>query len=339
VADGLTAPVTLQVADEDADRRFIVDQTGYIYVHDDDGLQEEPFLDVSDQLVEFQDFDERGLLGLAFHPEFEENGRFFVRYSSPPREGTPRSTITRSSSQEFRTADEEHSTADPDSERTLLEIPEPQFNHNSGPIAFGPDGYLYVATGDGGGANDTGTGHVEDWYDENEGGNGQDTAENLLGGILRLDVDVDGETSETSEDGGDAEGDERAYGIPDDNPLVDMDGHRDETYYAWGMRNPWGGMSFTGDGEFLMADVGQNRFESVNHVQRGGNYSWNVKEGTHCFSTETPSEPAEDCPESTPEDVRGGEELLDPVIEYPHDLGLLESAGARERGRRRRRER
>jgi len=98
VADGLTAPVTLQVADEDADRRFIVDQTGYIYVHDDDGLQEEPFLDVSDQLVEFQDFDERGLLGLAFHPEFEENGRFFVRYSSPPREGTPRSTITRSSS-------------------------------------------------------------------------------------------------------------------------------------------------------------------------------------------------------------------------------------------------
>jgi len=327
VADGLTAPVTLQVADEDADRRFIVDQTGYIYVHDDDGLQEEPFLDVSDQLVEFQDFDERGLLGLAFHPEFEENGRFFVRYSSPPREGTPEEYDHTFVLSEFRTADEEHSTADPDSERTLLEIPEPQFNHNSGPIAFGPDGYLYVATGDGGGANDTGTGHVEDWYDENEGGNGQDTAENLLGGILRLDVDVDGETSETSEDGGDAEGDERAYGIPDDNPLVDMDGHRDE-YYAWGMRNPWGGMSFTGDGEFLMADVGQNRFESVNHVQRGGNYSWNVKEGTHCFSTETPSEPAEDCPESTPEDVRGGEELLDPVIEYPHDLGLLESAGA-----------
>ncbi|PCR90230.1 PQQ-dependent sugar dehydrogenase [Natrinema ejinorense] len=315
VADDLTAPVTLQVADEEADRRFIVDQTGYIYVHDEDGLQEDPFLDVSDQLVEFQEFDERGLLGLAFHPEFEDNGRFFVRYSSPPREGTPEGYDHTFVLSEFATADEDRSTADPESERTILEVPEPQFNHNAGPIAFGPEGYLYVATGDGGGANDADEGHVEDWYDENEGGNGQDTEENLLGGILRLDVDT--------------ETDERAYGIPDDNPLVDAEGHLDE-YYAWGMRNPWGGMSFTDDGEFLMADVGQNLFESVNHVQRGGNYSWNVKEGTHCFSTETPSEPADDCPDSTPDDVRGGEELLDPVLEYPHDLEILESDGAEE---------
>ncbi|QLK26541.1 PQQ-dependent sugar dehydrogenase [Natrinema zhouii] len=313
VTDDLTAPVTLQVADEEADRRFIVDQTGYIYVHGEDGLQEEPFLDVSDQLVEFQDFDERGLLGLAFHPDFQENGRFFVRYSSPPREGTPEEYDHTFVLSEFQTADDDHSTADPDSERTILEIPEPQFNHNSGPIAFGPDGYLYVPTGDGGGANDTDEGHVEDWYDENDGGNGQDTEENLLGAILRLDVDV--------------ESDERAYGIPDDNPLVDAEGHHGE-YYAWGMRNPWGGMSFTGDGEFLMADVGQELFESVNHVQQGGNYSWNVKEGAHCFSTENPTEPPEDCPDSTPDDVRGGEELLDPVIEYPHDLGILESDGA-----------
>ncbi|QCS42283.1 PQQ-dependent sugar dehydrogenase [Natrinema versiforme] len=320
VTDELTAPVTLQVADEEADRRFIVDQTGYIYVHDEDGLREEPFLDVTDQLIEFQDFDERGLLGLAFHPDFEENGRFFVRYSSPPREGTPEEYDHTFVLSEFRTADDDHSTADPDSERTILEIPEPQFNHNSGTIAFGPDGYLYVATGDGGGANDTDEGHVEDWYDDNEGGNGQDTEETLLGGVLRLDIDV--------------ESDERAYGIPDDNPLVDAEGHRDE-YYAWGMRNPWGEFSFTGEGEFLLADVGQELFESVNHVQRGGNYSWNVKEGAHCFSTETPTEPPEDCPDEVSEDAgdpRAGEPLLDPVIEYPHERGILESDGAEGEG-------
>ncbi|MFC6768409.1 PQQ-dependent sugar dehydrogenase [Natrinema soli] len=320
VADGFANPVTLVTADEDADRRFIVDQTGQIYVHGEDGLESEPFLDVSDQLVELrEEFDERGLLGLAFHPEFEENGRFFVRYSAPSREGTPEEYDHTFVLAEFRTADDDGASADPDSERTILEIPQPQFNHNAGPITFGPDGYLYVATGDGGGANDADEGHVEDWYDENDGGNGQDTEENLLGGILR--IDVDGGTSETSRDGGgDAadEGDERAYGIPDDNPLVEAEGHLDE-YYAWGLRNPWG-MSVTGEGALLAADVGQELFEEVNHVERGGNYGWNVREGTHCFSTESPTEPPEECPQETPESVRGGEPLLDPVIEYPHEV-------------------
>ncbi|WP_435551441.1 PQQ-dependent sugar dehydrogenase [Natrinema sp. CGMCC1.2065] len=319
VADGFANPITLETADEDADRRFIVDQTGTISVHGEDGLESEPFLDVSDRLVELREgFDERGLLGLAFHPDFAENGRFFVRYSAPPREGTPEGYDHTFVLSEFQTADDDHASADPDSERTILEIPEPQFNHNAGPIAFGPDGFLYVATGDGGGANDSGEGHVEDWYDENEGGNGQDTEENLLGGILR--IDVDGGTSETSRDGGgDAadEGDERAYGIPDDNPLVDMEGHRDE-YYAWGLRNPWG-MTLTSEGAILAADVGQELFEEVDHVERGGNYGWNVREGTHCFSTESPTEPPEECPQETPESVRGGEPLLDPVLEYPHE--------------------
>ncbi|OLZ42645.1 plastocyanin [Natrinema saccharevitans] len=319
VADGFANPITLETADEDADRRFVVDQTGTISVHGEDGLASEPFLDVSDRLVDLREgFDERGLLGLAFHPDFAENGRFFVRYSAPPTEDAPEGYDHAFVLSEFRTADDDHASADPDSERRLLEIPEPQFNHNAGPIAFGPDGYLYVATGDGGGANDSGEGHVEDWYDENEGGNGQDTEENLLGGILR--IDVDGGTSETSRDGGgDAadEGDERAYGVPDDNPLVDAEGHRDE-YYAWGLRNPWG-MTLTGEGAILAADVGQELFEEVNHVERGGNYGWNVREGTHCFSTESPTEPPAECPAETPESVRGGEPLLDPVLEYPHE--------------------
>ncbi|WP_226042046.1 PQQ-dependent sugar dehydrogenase [Natrinema sp. DC36] len=310
VAEGeLTAPTSLTVPDEDADRRFVTDQTGQIYVHGPDGLQDEPFLDISDRIVELMEFDERGLLGLAFHPDFEENGRFFVRYSAPLQEDMPEDYDHTFVLSEFRTASDDNETADPESERRILEIPEPQFNHNSGSIAFGPDGYLYVGSGDGGGANDTGLGHVDDWYDDNDGGNGQDTEENLLGGILRLDIDV--------------ESDEQPYGIPDDNPLVDQEGHRGE-HYAWGFRNPWG-MSFTDDGELLAADVGQNLIESVNHVRAGGNYSWNVKEGTYCFSTETPTTPPDECPNTTPDDVRGGEPLLDPVLEYPHELGIIQS--------------
>ncbi|WP_408958414.1 PQQ-dependent sugar dehydrogenase [Natrinema sp. 74] len=309
VAEGLTAPTSLTVPNDDSDRRFITDQTGQIYVHGPDGLQEEPFLDVSDRLIEFMDFDERGLLGLAFHPDFAENGRFYIRYSAPLQDDMPDDYDHTFVLAEYQTASDDNATADPDSERRLLELPEPQFNHNSGSLAFGPDGYLYVGTGDGGAANDVGLGHVSDWYEDNEGGNGQDTEENLLGGILRLDVD------------GESEG--QPYAIPDDNPLVDMDGHSDE-YFAWGFRNPWG-MSFTSGGELLAADVGQNLIESVNYVESGGNYSWNVKEGTYCFSTETPNTPPDECPETTPDDVRGGEDLRDPVLEYPHELGIIQS--------------
>jgi len=312
----LTAPTSLTVADEDVDRRFITDQTGQIYVHGPDGLEDEPFLDVSDQLVEFMEFDERGLLGLAFHPDFADNGRFYVRYSSPPRDGTPKEYDHTFVLSEFQTAGDDNAQADPDSERVLLEIPEPQFNHNSGNICFGPDGYLYVGTGDGGGANDTGTGHVGDWYDENDGGNGQDTQANLLGAILRIDVDQEGEAT--------------PYAIPDDNPLVDQEGELGE-HYVRGFRNPWG-MSVTDGGELLAADVGQNLFESVNHVQRGGNYSWNITEGTRCFSTGTPLDPPQNCPQRTPDDVRGGEPLLDPVIEYPHEVSVLEPELGAENG-------
>jgi hypothetical protein len=251
-------------------------------------------------------FDERGLLGLAFHPEFEENGRFFVRYSAPPTEDTPEDYDHTAVLSEFTTEGDDHETADPDSETVLLEVPEPQFNHNAGTVLFGPDDYLYVPLGDGGDADDTGLGHVEDWYDDNEGGNAQNTTENFLGSILRLDVDSEGENGES-------------YGIPDDNPFVDSDEGLDE-YYAWGLRNPWRA-SFDSEGQFFVADVGQNLFEEVNIVENGGNYGWNVKEATHCFSTENPNEPGEDCPNATPDDVRGGEDLLDPVIEYPHQVG------------------
>jgi glucose/arabinose dehydrogenase len=150
-----------------------------------------------------------------------------------------------------------------------------------------------VGVGDGGAGGDQGRGHVDDWYDAVGGGNGQDVTENLLGSILRIDVD-------------DSD-DERAYAVPDDNPLVGREGLDEQ--YAWGFRNPWR-LAFDG-ADLYAGDVGQNRYEEIDRVQRGGNYGWNVREATHCFQ-------ADDCPDATPEEVRGGEPLLAPVVEYPH---------------------
>jgi glucose/arabinose dehydrogenase len=288
LAAGFRAPVDVAFA-PDADRRYVADQSGVVRVHEPEGLAEEPFLDLRETVVTGG---ERGLLGLALHPDFEQDRRVFVRYSAPVRAGTPDGYSHTFVLAEF-TASDDGRRVRPDSERTLLEVPEPQSNHNAGSLAFGPEGYLYVGVGDGGAGGDRGTGHVGDWYDAVAGGNGQDVTENLLGSLLRIDVD--------------AEGTDRPYGIPEDNPLVGREGL--DEHYAWGFRNPW---RFSFDGEDLyVGDVGQNRYEEVDLVRRGGNYGWNVREGTHCFD-------AAGCPSETPADVRGGEPLLDPIIEYPH---------------------
>jgi len=292
VATGLTAPLAMAVPETNAVGAYVVDQVGLVRVLDGSGLRAEPFLDVRDRMVPLRGYEERGLLGIALHPDFDENGRVFLRYSGP---GAPTGYSHTFVLSEFQ-ASPDRTRADPASERRLLEIPEPQSNHNAGPIAFGPDGYLYVAVGDGGAGDDRGRGHVSDWYDENDGGNGQDVTENLLGSVLRIDVD--------DRAGG------REYAIPQDNPLVGREGL--DEHYAWGFRNPWG-MSFTGE-ELFVADVGQNRFEEVDLVEAGGNYGWNVREGTHCFSTRSPSTPPETCPAATPD----GDPLRDPIIEYSH---------------------
>jgi glucose/arabinose dehydrogenase len=296
VADGFTSPVGFEIAPGVEDRFFVVDQVGQVSVVGPDGVRDEPVLDVSDRMVPLGGYEERGLLGAAFHPEFGSDRRLFVRYSAPPREGTPDGydhTFVLSS---FRVGDDLR--ADPDSERALLELPQPQSNHNAGSVAFGPDGYCYVGVGDGGGGNDTGGGHVDDWYDGAAGGNGQDVTENLLGSVLR--IDVDGEAA--------VRGEQRNYAVPDENPLVGKPGLAEQ--YAWGFRNPWR-FSFHGD-EFYVADVGQSAWEEVNLVEKGGNYSWNVREGAHCFR-------ADDCPSSAPDDVPyDGQPLADPVIEYPN---------------------
>jgi glucose/arabinose dehydrogenase len=319
VAEGLTAPVTMATAKDGTGRLFVVDQAGLIRILRQDGtLEPEPFLDVRDRLVEFRpDFDERGLLGLAFHPDYASNGRFFVYYSAPLRESAPDDFNVTSTIAEFRVSADDPDRADPASERILLEMDKPQFNHNAGTILFGPrDGYLYIAIGDGGGANDVDVGHVEDWYADNAGGNGQDTTQNLLGDILRIDVD-----------NGDP------YAIPPDNPFVGKEGF-DETF-AWGFRNPYR-MSFDQGGkrDLFVGDAGQGGWEEVSIATRGGNFGWNVKEGTHCFDAENPPVFPAECPSVDPD----GNPLIDPVIEYKNaaqegGLGVVVIGGHVYRGR------
>ncbi|MDS0221175.1 PQQ-dependent sugar dehydrogenase [Haloarcula sp. S1AR25-5A] len=283
LATGFTSPVGVSVPAEGT--LYVVDQPGQLY-RVTDGGDLEVALDIRDRVVDVSGYDERGLLGAAFHPDFDGSGRVFLRYSAPRREGTPDSYSHTFVLSSFQVSD---GSFDPESERTVLEIPQPQANHNAGSIAFGPDGYLYVGVGDGGGANDQGTGHVDDWYDAVPGGNGQDVTENLLGSILRINVDTGGDSP---------------YAVPEDNPLVDGDGLGEQ--YAWGFRNPWR-FSFGPGSRLFVADVGQNEYEEVNVVERGGNYGWNVREATHCFG-------AENCPGETPD----GDPLIDPIIEYPH---------------------
>ncbi|QLC32953.1 PQQ-dependent sugar dehydrogenase [Halarchaeum sp. CBA1220] len=287
VASGFVSPVDVAVGGGET---LVADQVGVLYRLGAGGR--ERVLDLRTAAVNVSGYDERGLLGVALHPDFPESEEAYVYYSAPRREGTPDGYDHTSVLAAFDWAD---GVFDPGSERVLLEIPEPQSNHNGGALAFGPDGYLYVGVGDGGGANDAGRGHVSDWYEANAGGNGQDTAANRLGSVLRIDVD--------------AAGGERPYGIPEGNPLADA---AYPEQYAWGFRNPWR-LSFDELG-LLVADVGQNRYEEVNLVARGGNYGWNVREGRHCFAADAPSEPPESCPSETPEGTR----LRDPVIEYPH---------------------
>jgi glucose/arabinose dehydrogenase len=308
VAEGFTAPVQLVSARDGSGRLFVVDQAGLIRIIRADGtLAPEPFLALQSKIVELMpEFDERGVLGLAFHPSYATNGRFFVYYSAPLRAGAPAGYDHTSHISEFRVSASDPNRADPASERVLLQVDEPQFNHNAGTLVFGPDdGYLYISVGDGGGANDNELGHVEDWYAANEGGNGQDIQQNLLGDILRIDVD---------------RGD--PYGIPADNPFADTPGCADgcDETWAYGFRNPYR-MSFDmgGSHALFVGDAGQNLWEEVSIAVRGGNFGWNVKEGTHCFSTANPDESPPECPDAVGAGhPSAGDPLLDPVIEYPN---------------------
>ena len=296
LADNLVSPVALVESPDESGRYFIVDQVGVIRIFDPQkGLLEKPFLDLKDKIVPLKHaHEERGLLGLAFHPEYSENGRFFVYYSAPLDDDAPEGWNHTSHISEFRVTGKDLNTADKASEKVILKVNQPQDNHNAGTLAFGPDDYLYIALGDGGGANDIDMGHVPDWYDKNAGGNGQDVEQNLLGSILRIDVNS-----------------KAPYGIPADNPFVGKKGM--DEIYAYGLRNPYRfSFDLEGDNDLIAGDAGQVLWEEVSVITKGGNYGWNVKEGTHCFNAYNNDKTREECPKKD----KMGNPLIDPVIEF-----------------------
>lgn len=297
VAEGMVSPLGLAECPDGTGRLFIIDQVGKIWLIKDGKKLDVPFLDISAKMVTLNpQYDERGLLGVAFHPRFMMNGRFFVFYTAPPRAGGPDpntswNNLTRIA--EYY-ATPGSNVADVASEKIILEADHPQMNHDGGTLAFGPDGYLYISIGDGGNADDVGPGHVEDWYPVNKGGNAQNIYANLMGKVLRIDVDGT-----------------PPYSIPPDNPFVNVTGAKKEIY-AYGFRNPYR-FSFDREGshQLLLGDAGQALWEEINIVEKGGNYGWNVKEGSICFNADDNKQTRSSCPSTD----TMGKWLIDPIIE------------------------
>jgi len=242
-----TRPVGIYQAVDGTNRLFVIEQRGVIYVFENLRMVDTAgvFLDIRDRVN--SEGNEEGLLGLAFHPDFASNGFFYLYYSaSNPR----RNVIAR-----YTVPQDSPNQADGESEQILLEILKPYSNHNGGQLAFGPDGYLYVAVGDGGGAGDP-------------QGNAQNRSR-LLGSILRIDVDAASEGL--------------SYGIPPDNPFANNTlGYRGEIY-AYGLRNPWRFSFDPVTGWLWAADVGQDRVEEIDIIEPGKNYGWNIMEGDLCY--------------------------------------------------------
>jgi glucose/arabinose dehydrogenase len=261
-------PLEYRTAGDGGENIFVVEKGGRILVFPNtaDADSAEIFLDLSG-LVDSSSY-EKGLLGMAFHPDYQDNGFFYVNYTAQNRTFVAR----------YQTERGHPDRAAADSGVIILSFAQPYDNHNGGQIEFGPDGYLYIATGDGGLAGDP--------------QNNAQNLGNLLGKILRIDVDNPDE--------------ERPYGIPGDNPFAqNTQGHREEIY-AYGLRNPW---KFSFDpqrGWLWAADVGQDRVEEINLIERGGNYGWNRMEGSLGYPRPEQYDP---------------EGLVLPVWEYEHPVG------------------
>lgn len=259
-------PVDIQSPDDGTNRLFVLSQPGIIYAFDNDKdvKEKKVFLDIRNKVL-FGG--EQGLLGLVFHPNYQQNGYFYLDYTT----NNPRRTVI----SRFQVSQNDVNKAESESEFILLEVEQPYSNHNGGQISFGPDGYLYISLGDGGSGGDPLNA-------------GQDLTQ-LLGSLLRIDVD-------NISDG-------RNYSIPDDNPFKGNDKGFKEEIFAYGLRNVWR-FSFDDKNRLWAADVGQNKWEEINLIEKGKNYGWRIMEGKHCFNPET------NC------DTTG---LVFPIWEYGHN--------------------
>jgi len=278
VATGLNSPLDLQTPEDSSGRLFVVEQAGKIRLIKNGSLEPTPFLDITSK-VTFED--EMGLLGVAFHPNYSSNRRFYINYVRGGA-SAPQTVIA-----EYQEQAGNPDVADPASERILLTVNQPFTNHKGGQLGFGADGFLYFGLGDGGGAGDP-------------NGNGQSLT-TLLGKMLRIDVD------HTSTG--------RQYAIPIDNPFAGGGGLPE--IWAYGFRNPWRFSFDVSTNRLIVGDVGQEHFEEVDIVERGGNFGWNTMEGLHCYN------PASGC-------NMAGLEL--PIIEYDHSEGAAVIGGYIYRG-------
>ncbi len=274
VVSGLSNPVGMEHPPGD-NRFFIVEQRGTIRILENGALQSGNFLDIQ-SLTNF-DGQEQGLLGIAFHPNYSTNHKFYVNYTLD--EGDRETIIA-----EYQTLANDPNTADPNSERVLLVVNQPFTNHKGGQLVFGPDGFLYIGLGDGGSGGDP-------------MGNGQNLS-TFLGKMLRINVDAPFATG-------------KEYGIPADNPFAGGGGLPE--IYAYGLRNPWRFSFEPVTNRLFVADVGQDNWEEVDILQKGGNFGWNVMEGMHCY------------PPGTATCNMTGKIL--PITEYPHTDGVAVIGG------------
>jgi glucose/arabinose dehydrogenase len=322
VATGLTAPNDLMSVGDG--RLFVVEQTGKIRIIKSGALLAAPFLDVSGRLVALSaSYDERGLLGVAFHPGFNDSSspgfRKFYTYTSEPVSGAADFTVPKtglfdhqSVIAEWQVSAGNPDVADPSSRREVVRIDEPQSNHNGGKLAFRPgENYLYISLGDGGGANDVGDGH------NSKIGNAQDLT-TVLGKILRIDPLDPGLTS-GSPDPVSANG---KYRVPASNPFI-TSGTTVHEIYAYGFRNPFRFSFDAPTGRLIVGDVGQNNVEEVDLVTAGKNYGWNQKEGSFLFDPNDGSV----MPDLSPDPS-----LINPALEYSHEDGSAVIGGVVERG-------